>query len=132
MTLFSHSLLLHAVWINDAKNMVGNATIGAMMDNLGDISSTIQVDAATKIEVNNNAPSSVEAVCGAIDAMVDAGTPPDLILDTTYAGKTSEVIKSLSLSLGIPTASLSYGDEDDLGLVSETVDDTLNMTLYVL
>ena len=103
------------MWINDQKNMVGNVTINAMMDNIGAISSAITVDAASKIEINNNAASSVEAVCGAIDAMVDAGNAPDLILDTTYAGKTSEAIKSLSFSLGIPTVSESYGDEDDLG-----------------
>ena len=46
--------------------------------------------------------------------MIDEGTPPDLVLDFTLGGMTSEVIKSLSLSLGLPTVTSTLGEEMDL------------------
>ena len=42
--------------------------------------------------------------------MIDAGTPPDLVLDLTYGGKNSKMIKSISLKHGIPTVSSSMGE----------------------
>ena len=36
------------------------------------------------------------AVCGALDAMIDAGSPPDLVLDLSHGGLTSEVSQSES------------------------------------
>ena len=53
-------------------------------------------------------------VCGTLDSMIDAGTPPDVVLDFSYGGMSSEVIKSLSLSLGLPTVSTSMGEEGDI------------------
>ena len=55
------------------------------------------------------------SVCGKLSAMSDASASPDLLIDSTLAGKSSEIIKSLSLTLGIPTVSLTYGNPDDLG-----------------
>ena len=46
--------------------------------------------------------------------MLDSGSPPDLVLDLTQAGISSEVIKSLSLTLGLPTVSASMGEEGDI------------------
>ena len=43
--------------------------------------------------------------------MIDEGTPPDLVLDFTFGGRTSEVMKSLSLSLGLPTVTSTMGEE---------------------
>ncbi len=40
---------------------------------------------------------------------------PDLMMDTTLAGKTSEAVRSLALALGIPTVSMAYGDKEDMG-----------------
>ena len=42
--------------------------------------------------------------------MIDGGTPPDLVLDLTYGGITSEVVKSVSLSLGLPTVTSTVGE----------------------
>ena len=39
---------------------------------------------------------SLLSVCGALDAMIDAGSPPDLVLDLTHGGLTSEVSQSES------------------------------------
>ena len=51
--------------------------------------------------------------------MLDAGTPPDLLLDLTKLGMSvsSEVVKSISLTLGLPTVSATYGDRKDIRCV---------------
>ena len=46
--------------------------------------------------------------------MIDGGTPPDLVLDLTLGGMTSEVMKSLSLSLGLPSVTSTMGEEEDI------------------
>ena len=46
--------------------------------------------------------------------MVDAGTPPDLLLDYTNTGVFSDAIKSLTKSLGIPSITTSYGQTGEL------------------
>ena len=46
--------------------------------------------------------------------MIDEGNPPDLILDLSLGGISSEVIKSLSLTLGIPTVTSTMGEEGDI------------------
>ena len=46
--------------------------------------------------------------------MIDAGTPPDLVLDLTYGGIASEVAKSLSLTLGLPTVTSTIGEAGDI------------------
>ena len=45
--------------------------------------------------------------------MLDAGTPPDLVLDLTKPGISSEIVKSLSLSLGLPTVAAAFGEEGE-------------------
>ena len=37
-----------------------------------------------------------DRVCAAIDAMIDEGNPPDLVLDYSYYGKNEGVIKDFS------------------------------------
>ena len=51
--------------------------------------------------------------------MIDGGSPPDLVLDLSDAGDASEVAKSLSLSLGLPTVSSSMGETGDIEEWSE-------------
>ena len=46
--------------------------------------------------------------------MIDAGSPPDLVLDLTYGGIRSEVVKSLSLTLGLPTVTSTIGEAGDI------------------
>ena len=57
------------------------------------------------------------SVCSNLARMIDAGTPPDYILDTTRTGRFSEAVKSFSKSLGIPTITTSYGATGYLRLV---------------
>ena len=46
--------------------------------------------------------------------MIDSGNPPDVVLDLSTAGDSSEVVKSLSLTLGLPTVSSTMGEVDDI------------------
>ena len=45
-----------------------------------------------------------------MDQMIDVGSPPDLVLDLTNGGVNSDVIKSLSLTLGLPTVTSTMGN----------------------
>ena len=56
----------------------------------------------------------ISLVCGTLDQMIEGGTPPDLVLDLTHGGITSEVIKSLSLTLGLPTVTSTMGEAGDI------------------
>ena len=51
-------------------------------------------------------------VCNHLDSLIDAGTPPDLVLDLTKAGISSSVVKEISLALALPTVSSSHWDEE--------------------
>ncbi|KAK4002516.1 hypothetical protein OUZ56_004340 [Daphnia magna] len=57
---------------------------------------------------------TVDDVCSLYDKSVDAGIPPHLVLDFTWAGLSSEVMKALTRNLGLPTISGSYGGVGDL------------------
>ena len=46
--------------------------------------------------------------------MIDSGTAPDVVLDLSTGGDTSEVAKSLSLTLGLPTVSTTMGEAGDI------------------
>ena len=43
--------------------------------------------------------------------MIEEGSPPDLVLDLTHRG---DMVKSLSLNLGLPTVTSSLGAEKDI------------------
>ena len=42
--------------------------------------------------------------------MIDNANPPDVVLDFTYGGINSEVLKSISLTLGLPTVTTTTGN----------------------
>ena len=46
--------------------------------------------------------------------MIDSGSPPDVVLDLSTAGDSSEVFKSLTLTLGLPTVTSTMGEVDDI------------------
>ena len=53
-------------------------------------------------------------VCGLLDSMIDAGTPPDLVLDLTKVDDGSDMINMITRSLGLPTVTSSHGDVSHL------------------
>ena len=50
----------------------------------------------------------------ALDKMIGAGSPPDLVLDLTHGGEESEAVKSLTRDLGLPTLTTSMGGLGDI------------------
>ena len=46
--------------------------------------------------------------------MIDSGSPPDVVLDLSTAGDSSEMVKSLTLSLGLPTVTSTAGEAEDI------------------
>ena len=87
------------------------------------------VTATTLLEVQEEEPSNtadqgdnnhpcvsqytLPPVCAALDSMLDAGSPPSLVLDLTTGGVSSEVVKSLSLTLGLPTVTSSQAQDPE-------------------
>ena len=53
-------------------------------------------------------------VCVELGSMISAGSPPDLVLDFTLIGEASEVMKKISLNLGLPTVTTALGEEAEL------------------
>ena len=55
--------------------------------------------------------------------MIDSGSPPDVVLDLSTAGETSEVAKSLSLTLGLPTVTSAMGEPGDINEWAELTEE---------
>ena len=96
-------------------NMVANETLRAAFESSR---SSLQSGELTVEEVSvsaSDASAAVDAACAAVNDFFTAPSGPDLLLDTTTAGKASEAVRSLARTLGIPTVSMAYGDKDDMG-----------------
>ena len=46
--------------------------------------------------------------------MIDSGSPPDVVLDLSNGGDSSEVAKFLSLNLGLPTVTSTMGLAEEI------------------
>lgn len=68
------------------------------------------IDAENGIEVVN----AIEQLCTKLEVMIDAGSPPDIIIDSTRSGVMSDVVKTMTWTLGLPTLSTSYGETDEI------------------
>ena len=53
-------------------------------------------------------------VCDEVDKMIDEGTPPDLVVDLTFRGLSTDVIQSLASNLGLPTVAATSAAEGEL------------------
>ena len=53
-------------------------------------------------------------VCDVVDKMIDDGTPPDLVVDLTSRGSSTDVIQSLASNLGLPTIAATSAAEGEL------------------
>ena len=88
-----------------------NETINALVQYIGSTNSLgMEIGSLKTVHGDGtNIVNGVEQVCSQLASMIEAGTPPDLILDTTKVGDFSDPIKSLTKSLGLPSVALSYG-----------------------
>ena len=65
--------------------------------------------------VGQGSPGPTEReVCRLLDSMIEAGSPPDLVLDLTRGGDASQMMKIVSSSLSLPTITSGQGEEGDL------------------
>jgi len=100
--------------VMDKGNAVAEGGLEAAMKYL-DKNSGAKIGKKSAVEVEGEeAYVTVEKVCAELDSMLDAGTPPDLVLDLTKIGISSEVVKSLSLTLGLPTVASALGEKGDI------------------
>ena len=63
--------------------------------------------------------------------MIDEGTPPDLVIDLSVGGEASEMVKSLTKSLGLPTVSTTQGGEKEIRLWSSLSPEHENYLMQV-
>lgn len=103
------------VIINALKNEIANISVAQALkvlrekypDHLGSVW-TININETDSGEI-------IETVCNAWSAIINkGGAVPDLVLDVTMAGIGSEVSSSITATLGLPTLSAQYGQEDDI------------------
>ena len=50
------------------------------------------------------------SVCRTLDSLIDAGTPPDLVLDLTRGGDAGQMMKILTANLGLPSITSGQGE----------------------
>lgn len=107
---------LRLVVINGLKNEVANASVTSALKTLrekfpGHLGHvwTVQMNESDANEIVDN-------MCQTWSSAISRGgsTVPDLVLDFSMFGMSSEVSSSVTASLGLPTLSAQYGQEDDI------------------
>ena len=98
---------------DDGNQMVEQGIQGAIqyaeLKGFGTVGASKFVKLTDELKVDTK-----DRVCAAIDAMIDEGNPPDLVLDYSYYGKNEGVIKDFSRKLGLPTVSATMGEPGDI------------------
>jgi ionotropic glutamate receptor len=72
------------------------------------------INKKSMVTLTGEANKAAGDICRELDSMIDSGAAPDVVLDLSAGGDTSEVAKSLSLTLGLPTVSTTMGEVDDI------------------
>ncbi|KAJ1526273.1 hypothetical protein ONE63_009427 [Megalurothrips usitatus] len=105
-----------AVFVNDESNPVAEKALDVALNYVRRTGSTgIQFDSFQRVISNtSDARTLLEALCDKYDTALKTEKPPDLVLDFTQTGVSSETVKSFTHALALPTVSASYGQEDDL------------------
>ena len=94
-------IILILVIVMDEGNIVtGNGTYAAISFIESSYPGVLASQSMIKIGNEKNVETYIK-VCGVIDTLIDSGSPPDVIVDLT--NKDNKIIRSVSLSLGIPT-----------------------------
>ena len=86
------------VWINDQSNVAAAEAIEVGLNQPPDgvkvVGKEIMSSDTTEVV------SAIAELCGKLEAMVDAGTPPDIVIDSTRVGIVSDVVKTMTWTLG--------------------------------
>ncbi|KAF0308662.1 Ionotropic receptor 25a [Amphibalanus amphitrite] len=101
-----------ALFVNEKDNDVAVNAVDAAIKYIGDQNMGIDVNKA--MVENTEEPDLATDMCSTVKTGIDAGQPPHLVIDTTLSGTSSEIAKSVSKVLAIPTVSGSSGDPGDI------------------
>ena len=100
---------VNILWVTDTKKHSGNEAISAFLDSPPP-GISVKYD---KLDSDiGDIQSGILGLCGTLDGMIDAGNPPDLIVDSVATGFYPDVIRTTSYTLGLPTLSLNYHNSD--------------------
>lgn len=100
------------MWVNDVGNAIAKEAISIGLEHPP---AGVKIGAKEELESDNSdVVTGITALCAKLDAMIDSGTPPDVIIDSTRAGIMADVVKTMSWTLGYPTLSTSYGEKGDI------------------
>jgi len=109
----THSAVNVVIVLDEGNRVAQNGIEGAL--NYVERNNLATIGSKTFLTLAEEEPfQTVERVCSKLDNLIDDGTPPDLILDLSYGDITSEVVKSLSLTLGLPTVTSTMGEKEDI------------------
>ncbi|TRY77929.1 hypothetical protein TCAL_07724 [Tigriopus californicus] len=101
------------LWVNDMRNKIADESVDRIFDdNKG---TGLEEAELIKVDIGEDPTESVTNICNALEGEV--GETISAIYDTTYGGKSTEALKSLALSMGIPMLSfnfLKYGEWGEL------------------
>ncbi|XP_043206928.1 ionotropic receptor 25a-like [Amphibalanus amphitrite] len=107
-----HSSTVNLLFVNEKDNDVAVNAVDAAIKYIGDQNMGIEVNKA--MVENTEEPDLATDMCSTVKTGIDAGQPPHLVIDTTLSGTSSEIAKSVSKVLAIPTVSGSSGDPGDI------------------
>ena len=100
---------VNILWVTDPEKNPGNEAISAFLDSPP---TGISVKYEKLDSDIGDIQNGIMELCGTLDGMIDAGNPPDLIVDSVASGFYPDVIRTTSYTLGLPTLSLNYHNSD--------------------
>ncbi|KAL1116158.1 hypothetical protein AAG570_005653 [Ranatra chinensis] len=75
----------------------------------------IHIDGFYPVKINgSDARTILESLCFSYNKSIEQQKPPNLVLDATKRGVTSEAVKTFTAALSLPTVSTSFGQKGDL------------------
>ena len=97
------------MWVTDETNKAENDAIAAYLDSPP---AGITINYETLKNQAKDLESGILDLCTKLDGMIDSETPPDLIVDSAKSGFFPDVVRTTSYTLGLPTLSLNYHNQD--------------------
>ncbi|KAE8742923.1 Ionotropic receptor 25a [Frankliniella occidentalis] len=124
---------INVLFVNDESNSVAEKALDVALNYVRRTASTgIQFDSFLRVSSNTtDAKTLLEALCDKYDNSLKTEKGPDLVLDFTQTGVSSETVKSFTHALALPTVSASYGQDDDLRQWHFLSDDQLKYLVQV-
>ncbi|XP_076060298.1 ionotropic receptor 25a [Oratosquilla oratoria] len=103
--------------VYEEGNMVAKEAMEVAISYVADNSNlgvTVAKNHVVMVKKGGDIEATVNETCDMLDAAVDDGESPHIILDSTTIGLMSETIKSFARTLALPTFTVSYGQAGDI------------------